>query len=821
MTTVLVRLEHATLMLYLERVERKSAADTRVVLVYPNRSGETEYVRAEKAKLEAETAARIESEVSGRFLRAFSEPHHCSKKGARARNDDVVLEVTELCYFGREVILSFTVENRGRESPSRSGSVIVNKGASKREYLSERTIEFQKVSSGVVSLRLPEGDTAGGPFEITVSEGSGKRRSVTVGGLRVLSAMTFTGDSSGVPRLATRRGGADSAELRRADSASGRSAARRDPRARRGGGALRDRPLPGHGRHRRGVPGAPARAGRLRPPGRAEVHPRRARRGRVDATGVRLRGAAREQAPPPQHRGGLSTSRTSVDRYYLVLEYVDGVTVRRVIRAARADAAGAPARGVLLSRRGERRRGAAPRAHPRRRGRQPLGIVHRDVTAVNVMVARSGVVKLLDFGVALARLEGRERTRTGQFRGTFVYASPEQDRRARTLDGRSDLFSLGRRARRDAHRESACSTPRRDVGTMRKIAECSPTDVEAATAGLPRELAAICAKALARRPADRFEDGAALSRRSASTSRAKSDHVLAERLCRGAARARRVGSCGAGGRATEPGDWRRERCGGERLHAAITAGERRRGDVVPPVHSRSPRPCLARSGGRRLRPSAARRAPCRPPVAGGSSGTRRPQRRSEPMPAAHRRRHPRGRAATDPLLRTRRRSGARSSDPKPSSAEAPAARRPTVDRRRSSGASAPLPNDRPPSSPIAPTVGSPRATLPRGTLVPVKLTRALAGPDPGRAEAIVTEDVAADGVVLVPKGSTVSCSARPPAGRACPALVRHDQHVGSASSRSAASPWARGSASVCGCSTTRSPPGTPFVVYVSAPAALR
>jgi len=181
-TTVLVRLEHATLMLYLERVERKSAADTRVVLVYPNRAGESEYVRAEKAKLEAETAARIESEVSGRFLRAFSEPHHCSRKGARARNDDVVLEVTELCYFGREVIVSFTVENRGRV-PVEIGTVVVNKGASKREYLSRRTIEFQKVSSGVVSLRLPEGDATTGPFELTVSEGSGKRRTVTVAGL--------------------------------------------------------------------------------------------------------------------------------------------------------------------------------------------------------------------------------------------------------------------------------------------------------------------------------------------------------------------------------------------------------------------------------------------------------------------------------------------------------------------------------------------------------------------------------------------------------------------------------------------------------------
>ena len=54
------------------------------------------------------------------------------------------------------------------------GSVIVNKGASKREYLSERTIEFQKVSSGVVSLRLPEGDTTG----FVVADGAGNVASV-------------------------------------------------------------------------------------------------------------------------------------------------------------------------------------------------------------------------------------------------------------------------------------------------------------------------------------------------------------------------------------------------------------------------------------------------------------------------------------------------------------------------------------------------------------------------------------------------------------------------------------------------------------------
>jgi hypothetical protein len=104
-TTALVRLEHATLMLYLERVERKRSADTRVVLAYPNRSMESEYLRAEKAKFEAEAMAKIESEVSARFLRAFREPHHCSQKGGRVRSEDIVLEVTELCYFGRDVII--------------------------------------------------------------------------------------------------------------------------------------------------------------------------------------------------------------------------------------------------------------------------------------------------------------------------------------------------------------------------------------------------------------------------------------------------------------------------------------------------------------------------------------------------------------------------------------------------------------------------------------------------------------------------------------------------------------------------------------------
>jgi serine/threonine-protein kinase len=118
------------------------------------------------------------------------------------------------------------------------------------------------------------------------------------------------------------------------------------------------------------------------------------------------------------------------------------------------------------------------------------------------------------------------------------------------------------------------------------------------------------------------------------------------------------------------------------------------------------------------------------------------------------------------------------------------------------------------------TVGSPRATLPRGTLVPVKLSRALAGPNPGRAEAIVTEEVAADGVVLVPKGSTVSCLARPPAdGRvplSCDRISTSDRVL-------AFSGVAVGEGQRVGLRLLDEEiaAGTMFVVYVSAPAALR
>jgi hypothetical protein len=69
----------------------------------------------------------------------------------------------------------------------------------------------------------------------------------------------------------------------------------------------------------------------------------------------------------------------------------------------------------------------------------PLGLVHRDVSPSNVLLSRSGEVKLTDFGIA-KRVE--EATGHGGVRGKFAYISPEQSRGER-VDARSDVYSLG------------------------------------------------------------------------------------------------------------------------------------------------------------------------------------------------------------------------------------------------------------------------------------------------------------------------------------------------------------------------------------------
>ena len=69
------------------------------------------------------------------------------------------------------------------------------------------------------------------------------------------------------------------------------------------------------------------------------------------------------------------------------------------------------------------------------------GVVHRDIKPANIFILPDGTVKLLDFGVA--KLTTSTLTRQGDVLGSASYMSPEQVSGSETVDGRSDIFSVG------------------------------------------------------------------------------------------------------------------------------------------------------------------------------------------------------------------------------------------------------------------------------------------------------------------------------------------------------------------------------------------
>ncbi|MFN7134944.1 MAG: serine/threonine protein kinase, partial [Myxococcales bacterium] len=127
--------------------------------------------------------------------------------------------------------------------------------------------------------------------------------------------------------------------------------------------------------------------------------------------------------------------------YYLAMEYVHGQSISKLAKKARAINLPFPI-PIAIYVMAEACAGLYY-AHSRadEQGR-PLGIVHRDVSPQNIIVSFEGQVKLVDFGIAKARLAGKNETEHGAMKGKYVYFSPEQTR-SKPLDGRSDIFAAG------------------------------------------------------------------------------------------------------------------------------------------------------------------------------------------------------------------------------------------------------------------------------------------------------------------------------------------------------------------------------------------
>lgn len=71
-----------------------------------------------------------------------------------------------------------------------------------------------------------------------------------------------------------------------------------------------------------------------------------------------------------------------------------------------------------------------------------LGVVHRDISPPNILVSLDGKAKVSDFGIAKARDQLHERTRTGEVKGKFAYIPPEQIAGA-AVDRRADVYAMG------------------------------------------------------------------------------------------------------------------------------------------------------------------------------------------------------------------------------------------------------------------------------------------------------------------------------------------------------------------------------------------
>jgi tetratricopeptide (TPR) repeat protein len=138
------------------------------------------------------------------------------------------------------------------------------------------------------------------------------------------------------------------------------------------------------------------------------------------------------------------------------------------------------------------------------------GVVHRDIKPDNLFLpARDGLVKVLDFGIARDLLATRVATRTGVVIGTLGYMAPEQARGDRTIDGRADVFALGC-VLFECLTGARAFAGENAMAVLARILLSDPARVRELRPDVPAELDALVARMLAKDPAARPADGAAV-----------------------------------------------------------------------------------------------------------------------------------------------------------------------------------------------------------------------------------------------------------------------------------------------------------------------
>ncbi|MDP9341546.1 MAG: serine/threonine protein kinase [Actinomycetota bacterium] len=142
------------------------------------------------------------------------------------------------------------------------------------------------------------------------------------------------------------------------------------------------------------------------------------------------------------------------------------------------------------------------------------GLVHRDVKPGNVLVAgrdgsRAEHVYLTDFGLVRRMAQGTALTKTGQFMGSIDYVAPEQIR-GEPVDGRADVYSLGCLLYECLTGMTPFKSDR-EVTVLYAHLEEAPPRVTDARPDLPPAIDRVVARAMAKRPADRYATASELA----------------------------------------------------------------------------------------------------------------------------------------------------------------------------------------------------------------------------------------------------------------------------------------------------------------------